>query len=359
MNFRIAFFRAIVGVWCLVLASIAQANMPTSNGSGYYAAPPAPVFDGPDAADEVWDTNPDQCLPGDCFYYRWQIWVNAIYLTRPGAEDISLAFGDASDPNGTEVLDTQDMNFGFQWGPHIGLYFCLNDCNSFGAEFFTIDGWSARGAASGDISVAFPSAAHLPQAPPVAPLFGAAEFFYNSTLSSTEINVRHRTNDWLVVLAGFRAVELGEEFSTTFTTGPGTSSYLIDVDNQLYGFQIGAVTNVRNGVWGFDGWAKAGIYGNSADLVTSENLVAMGGGSASVAADDSSAAFAGEVGIAALRQLTDRLAVRIGYQAMWLEGVALAPDQLDNVNPSIPLAIVDVDGGAFYHGGFAGLEYLW
>ena len=60
-----------------------------------------------------------------------------------------------------------------------------------------------------------------------------------------------------------------------------------------------------------------------------------------------------------MHNLTDRLSARVGYQLLWLEGVALATDQLDNSNPSIPIATLDNGGGVFYHGGFAGTEFLW
>ena len=150
-----------------------------------------------------------------------------------------------------------------------------------------------------------------------------------------------------------------EDLSTAFTTGGNTSSYLIDVDNQLWGFQVGAAANYCYNGWGLDAWGKVGVFANWADQETYEDLAALGAGTASVGAEDENMAFAGDLGVALVRHLTDRLSARVGYQLLWLEGVALATDQLDNSNPSIPIATLDNGGGTFYHGGFAGMEYLW
>jgi hypothetical protein len=51
--------------------------------------------------------------------------------------------------------------------------------------------------------------------------------------------------------------------------------------------------------------------------------------------------------------------MRFGYQALWLEGVALAPDQLPVTDVTVPFALVDTSGDVFFHGGFVGLEAVW
>lgn len=55
-------------------------------------------------------------------------------------------------------------------------------------------------------------------------------------------------------------------------------------------------------------------------------------------------------------QISDHLAGRIGYQVMWLEGVALPPAQIALSNVSTRAVGVSADGGVFYHGANAGLE---
>jgi hypothetical protein len=54
------------------------------------------------------------------------------------------------------------------------------------------------------------------------------------------------------------------------------------------------------------------------------------------------------------------VAARGGYQALWLTGVALAPEQIDNVAlGSRSQTTVNEDGSVFYHGPYAMLEFTW
>ena len=59
--------------------------------------------------------------------------------------------------------------------------------------------------------------------------------------------------------------------------------------------------------------------------------------------------------------------LKLGYEAMWLQGVALAPGQIsdtycyydadDRRNTYIQALGVNSGSGVFYHGATAGLEY--
>ena len=147
-------------------------------------------------------------------------------------------------PKGSEVFDSDDLDFGFGWGPNVGVARCLDPCNSIGVEFYAIDGWSTEGQAAGNISVQFPSF-------PVFCLTNSGmewpRFRYSpisTTRRSTSVAARAAPS-WLTMLAGFRWIELGEEFGTVFETGGTTPNYAIDVNNHLYGFQLGALANVQ------------------------------------------------------------------------------------------------------------------
>ena len=75
----------------------------------------------------------------------------------------------------------------------------------------------------------------------------------------------------------------------------------------------------------------------------------------------------GEATLLATYRLNYSWTIRGGVQAMYVDGVALAPD---NFNPEPPLGpfgpgntdrvpLVDDDGSIFYYGFTAGVEYLW
>ena len=47
--------------------------------------------------------------------------------------------------------------------------------------------------------------------------------------------------------------------------------------------------------------------------------------------------------------------VRAGYQVLWIDGIAAAPNQLPMVNTQTGVATVNTTHSALYHGGFLGL----
>lgn len=79
------------------------------------------------------------------------------------------------------------------------------------------------------------------------------------------------------------------------------------------------------------------------------------------------AAFLGQVGLRCNVQLTERLLLKAGYEALWLGGVALAPAQISRtVSHSVPVTDVyvttlgiDSTSVAFFHGATVGLEYAF
>ena len=165
---------------------------------------------------------------------------------------------------------------------------------------------------------------------------------YASKLHSTEINLHHPHNEWLTCLAGFRWVELRDEMTIMPFGASG------NVDNQLYGFQIGA----KGTLWDHGGpllivsGLKAGIYHNGADA----NAQIPDFPSLSASEDHTS--FLGELDITGSLLLTQRCSLRAGYQFLWIAGIAEA-DQGASIQAGNAL---DMSSTAFYHGAFVGLE---
>ncbi len=73
------------------------------------------------------------------------------------------------------------------------------------------------------------------------------------------------------------------------------------------------------------------------------------------------AAFVGSLALTGKYAITANLSARAGYQLLWIDGVALAPDQIAVSNPDIvpahSYATVSTSGSPFYHGAFVGLEF--
>jgi len=305
------------------------------------------------------------CVGSCCNCSTWQAWASALFLSRDGSEDLPLAFGDPGTPKGSQVFGAGDLDLDVGWGPAVGANYRFNSCNRIGFEFYAVDSFSATSQVAGNNSVQFPSLPFLPE--PTVPGdptsgYGVATFNYTSRLYNTELNLYHQSSRvrWLTALVGFRWVELGDDLSTVFQTGNLSPDYSINVNNHLYGAQVGALAKLQDwGAWRFDGWIKVGLYGNHANQNTREDFTSAGGATTFASASDSSVALVGDIGISARRPITDRLFFTVSYMTLWIEGIALAPEQLDNSDPSSGIVSLDSSGGAFYHGGFVGGEVLW
>ena len=77
-------------------------------------------------------------------------------------------------------------------------------------------------------------------------------------------------------------------------------------------------------------------------------------------ATTSAVAFASEANLRASYHLSDGIALKLSYQALWLAGVALAPAQIQETGstPSSVTALgVNCRSGALFQGMSFGLEY--
>ncbi len=282
----------------------------------------------------------------------WTISADAMIMSRSGGKSSLMVVDPIS---GGELLHANDFNFAWAAGPRVGIVaedVCC--CCDLEASYFGIDEWSA----GKNIIASDDGAEFLFFNDPGHAVFldsgELLDFHYISSLHSVEINLRHPIWDRLSVLMGFRYVELHEELNVREydPIEQSYSSLLTDnVDNHLYGGQIGLnVAFINTCSCSIEGVIKAGVYGNSSDLVMRASDRLLGDAT-------SHTAILGEIGLMGIFQLTDHLAARLGYQAMWLDGIAIASDQVESVNPANPKPYMG--GTLFYHGATAGFEYAF
>jgi hypothetical protein len=212
--------------------------------------------------------------------------------------------------------------------------------------------------------------------------------FYSSSIDNFELNVRKRFTapncrlqySWL---AGIRYLYLVEDF-TYLTLGgdfdavtPGLQSrgsmnYTVDARNSLTGFQVGgdAWLNLVPGVnVGAD--IKAGVYGNylnqTTNILATTTVPAMSTTFAE-SIDNYDISMIADANMYFMWRLGPHWTVRAGYNFMYMDGVALAPENFNTVAPNIftggvPTATrvpsVNDNGNVFYHGGFGGVEFMW
>ncbi|MFH1267521.1 MAG: hypothetical protein ABIK89_17500 [Planctomycetota bacterium] len=335
-------------------------------------------------AEEFVDTWPGDY--GDTEFGGWRITAEAIRLHRSAAEPQDILFVPAVALSDIVALNVADLKFDFQNGPRIGLrHYLVGQCD-IEMHYFGIDGWASWAVRDGNPLILFPP---LSGPPPVGVTVSTRfAVDYGSDLYSTEASLRRRCTPYLDLLAGLRWVQLNEAFRVVgadFSPLP-IPRYATHVENSIYGFQIGAEAKILGG-GGFlgldrlnhfprrlgrpdllltgplriDGVIKAGVFANHATQESS----GQGGilGTVVTASDtDDQPAFIGELGVTGVCRLGDHFTLRAGYQAMWIEGVALAPEQIPftDVAPfGAGTADLHATGGLLFHGCHLGLEARW
>jgi len=300
---------------------------------------------GPQVGRLSWSAENDWCQP------LWSAKAEALFLHRSTTRNQPLLFDGASD----ELLDASDLDFGYEAGERLGLTYHGRGGCEVALSYFAVDGWD---------SIAEASAGATPHGLVVGPgvVFPAADvrFQYRSRLYNTELNLRRPINEWLTPLVGFRWIELSDQYQargTEFTEG-SPFIYEIKTRNHLYGFQMGAEAQLfRRCRFRLEGIADAGIYYTNADQRS--RLDNPGFVSISAADGGSRTSFVAEIGLTGVYQLNKHFALRGGYEVMWIEGVALAPQQIPVAGLYTPIPGIDENGGVLYHGANVGLELKW
>jgi hypothetical protein len=302
---------------------------------------------------------------------RWTASADFIILDRIGTVNQTLVTTYPGDPNpktkyivgeGTDRLYSSDLTQGFAGGPKVGLLRHGENGYDVEASFFQIDGWNnAASVASGtDTTPVFVAPGGFIQTTDHPTQFMA--WAYATRLYNAELNVRWDFCSRVTMLAGFRWINLQENLLGTLV--PPTFDWEppfwnTTTTNNLFGFQVGADGKIfERGRFSLDGLVKAGIFDNDAEESTE---VSTGKIPRPSSAATNHAAFVGEMGLQCKYQVAKGLLLKAGYEAIWLEGVALAPGQIQETYLTSPITVqalgVNCNSGVFYHGATAGLEY--
>ena len=107
---------------------------------------------------------------------------------------------------------------------------------------------------------------------------------------------------------------------------------------------------------------KAALMNNRAKQITDyQNVINGTVSAASFSRQEDHVAFAGDLALTFVYRWSPHFTTRLGYQALWLEELALAPD---NLNTNIEIlrqgpAQLNHSAGSVYHGPFAGVAIGW
>jgi hypothetical protein len=164
--------------------------------------------------------------------------------------------------------------------------------------------------------------------------------------------------------AGVRFLNIGNNLNMLVQRreagGVEEGNYSVLTGNRLVGGQIGA--RWRNTVdrIGWELTGKAGVFGNSADQSQSVTDYPNFPLRPFTSVQGSHTAFVGEINLSVLMRLTDIWTLKVGYDVIWIQGLALAADQLDfNFATSPSGNQLYTGGGLLLHGVNFGLEARW
>ncbi|MBC7855838.1 MAG: BBP7 family outer membrane beta-barrel protein [Pirellulaceae bacterium] len=255
---------------------------------------------------------------------------------------------------GPTLVDAADYRFDYRAGIDFGAIRDIDDDLAFDFRYFAIDSWTAT--QTNPLAV---GGTVLNIATPVIFFgFDPANSTYGSNLYSTEFNLR-RKHECVTTFIGYRYVELNEDLDFQLIN-ISNARYSESADNRMHGVQFGAEADLWNNGnrLSVEGWLKAGVY---YDLIRHRSQIEFPPGTpifTPLNQRDNNTAFLGEIGLVGVYQLTDAIAIRGGYQLLWLDGVALASEQVPTTNVTIGTG-ADLHGDVFFHGALVGVEARW
>jgi hypothetical protein len=331
--------------WCLSASSITYAG----HGLG-------DLF-GSDACDSAASEGLNVCNDQSC----WYAYSEAIFFNRDNRSNVPSVLRITDEGNalpGTTILSSRDLKFDFEPGARLLFGWRRDAVRAIEFSYFGIYDWNAQATTTGANDLAIPSDLGLAS----LDFFAAdrMELQYKSQLNNAEANYV-RDFGQRSLLTGFRWLSLHENFNINSTdTDSGTSDYNIRTTNNLFGGQIGLRQRYTFGKWGCNITGKSGIFGNAAEQAQSvtdfppgfllrDRAFASGG----------QVAFVGDLNLTTTYRLTRMLEIRSGYNLLWSEGLALAPNQLDFTDTATSGTGLDTRGGLFAHGVSIGLEGRW
>jgi hypothetical protein len=194
---------------------------------------------------------------------------------------------------------------------------------------------------------------------------------YASSLNIVEANVFHSRCDdgdgfcrCCDVLCGafWAGLEEAASLNVTCCQGDPPNPYRVQSSSNLIGGQLGLRRRRDWDRWALEGTAKAGLAGTIMSQTSGPITSSLAPGQ--VFREPTSASAGGVsllsmVNVSAIYRLTDHWGLRAGYNLIWLDGLALAPDQWDFSNtPASGTSLVD-GGSLFLHGANLGVERRW
>ena len=291
---------------------------------------------------------------------------------------------------GDSALNSTNLKQGFSPGFRLGAAYHVDSKHDLLLSFFRIGDWNSTRSIGPDNPLDW----LVMRAP--GDFFQTQDFTYQSMtwdystkLYNAELNMHKKFSNAITMVAGFRWLQLHENLQGTipprdriqptwkfypkanlayvawFEKQPGTTApeyppfWNTSTTNNLYGLQIGMVGKLfRCSHFFLNGLIKVGGYWNHASESTGVSIAKVLYDSG---ASTNHLAFVGEIGLQCKYQVTNMIALKLGYEALWVTGISLAPGQIhETYSNSAPTSVnalgVSSNSNVLFQGGSAGLE---
>jgi hypothetical protein len=319
--------------------------LPTNDGSG--------MGGGAGCGGCGWGPNSARCFNDRGIHYGYGS-VELFYATRDN--DVIRQPIVIDTLSGGVAASTSDTEFKYEPGVKAQFGYFFPSGIGLESDFWGQWAFVGRKNVSGNTNLALPGDLGL----------SSANFFdvdqidatYSSHINNYEMNVIIPYAS-IQYLAGFRYLTVDERYDlSTFSAISGSGDYEVLTRNRMYGGQIGARTQWQVERFVFDFEGKAGVFANVAhqDQVAVD---ATGFQIRNASGGEREPAFVGEVSAYLFIPMGEHFTGRLGYTAIWIEDVALAPNQLDFSNTPTSGTGIYARDGILIHGFNAGLEARW
>lgn len=285
-------------------------------------------------------------------------------------------------PQGPIVLSTNDLDLEYQAGLRTVAGVPLGDCLMLEASYFGLQQWSSSAAATDPTDLLFSvysgfgtSGGFVVDGRNVLDFIDGSRrqaIDFHSELHNAELNLMYRIpvhsckqEAWL--LAGARYVKVQEQLQYTTESGPNdpvllirTSFTDVQTDNDLVGAQLGGILHhyiSRKLRASFDAKAAMMVNFTQTQSFVTTNLFPLGGEQLS----DDSLALVTDAGAALTFDVNCWFSITGGYRVMYVDGLALAPQNFNPVLPGSGLRqpFLNDNGSILYHGANLGCEIRW
>ena len=196
---------------------------------------------------------------------------------------------------------------------------------------------------------------------------------YVSQFQGAELNVRRQMpcppgRMTMSILAGIRYAEIDEQFDfNTQTSTPAAgvvNNFHVATENQMIGAQIGALFEFYlENRWWIDTEVKGAIFSNRERLYNDYHNVDSAGAATDIITSDEEVhtSFAEDITVSLLYRWSAHMTTRVGYQAVFVQDVALAPENLSTNLGVIQQgpAQVSHNQNMIYMGPVAGFVVAW